>query len=1018
MNQAPGRNGQRKGSCLAAWLSVALLFRWMLIAGCGGGSSSIQPPPVAPPAPPPVPPAFQPRPFPGDIFMRLPTAAFDGPIPAAAYDQALKEVFISDPNFNSIEVYSTVDGHKVGEISVPGPAGLGFSPDFSKLYVGTITPYVYVVDPVALHITGQIVFPTSMLTFSPGATGATVMPVMPYAMADGSLMLGMGYTSLSSSAAVFVAVEDLVRYEPNSGTFTPANPGPSDLASNPARSLDGKFLFVYGFGNAGYELLLYSSDAQGYLPVSGPVQDVGVFLAANANGSQFASVQEIVAPGTGSFNSQVNFLAANLQSETQYTINGTVTGAMFSRDGKYLYLMTNQGFLVALDTQAGTPAGYVGLSTGSLVSVPAFFDVDETYHLFGVEPGGAFMLNASIQQSSPPSAIAEFVGAPSTEATPNVGPVSGGTQVQFTVAPLGANSTEGVASSMEAYFGTTPAIRDVVGPSPSSSDSENFLTATAPATTNPGPVSLVLTDANNNAVFLPDAYTYGPRVLRVQPNVASAAGGDRITIYAYGLGFFVSQQEIAQNIQVSIGGVQVNLKDATLNSYASNNYPEQSITVTVPQGTTGWADVAVTASNSTDTMKRGMQYLSQEVALAGGPFGFAVYDSTRDLFYLTGSGNSIAVFNPNTQAFGQPLQSTSISAGAVLEEVALTPDNSKLLVVDPADQSVIVFDLVAGTSQSVSALLASDPANTLVQPVEIKVAANNRAFISITPCVTNPVREINLTNLAVQPRMDLAPTCSEYTPYPEFGGASADGSTIIYAGSSGQQFGEEPSGPEYMWSYNAASDTFTGPVLFQDTPWVGGQVAVDKDGSVIAFPQGTVDQRLLPLAPIAQPGFDARLNETGSLLYTTGVGSGQISVSDTHNGRWQLMLAAQNANAGNGPTHFFVGQIRPLATDPAGAKIVIGLQGGLSYFELATVPLAVGTVSPATAAAGATIQLRGSGFVGSTSAKIGGQTVSCTGIDSETLSCTVPTLPSGSTSVALTNPDGQAYLFENAFVVQ
>jgi hypothetical protein len=59
--------------------------------------------------------------------------------------------------------------------------------------------------------------------------------------------------------------------------------------------------------------------------------------------------------------------------------------------------------------------------------------------------------------------------------------------------------------------------------------------------------------------------------------------------------------------------------------------------------------------------------------------------SARDLFYLTGSGNNIAVFNPNTQAFGQPLQSSTINAGAVLEEEALTPDSSKLLVVDPAD---------------------------------------------------------------------------------------------------------------------------------------------------------------------------------------------------------------------------------------------------------------------------------------------------------------------------------------------
>jgi hypothetical protein len=51
----------------------------------------------------------------------------------------------------------------VGEISIPGPAGLGFSPDFSKLYVGTVTPNVFAVDPVALKVTGQIALLASLM---------------------------------------------------------------------------------------------------------------------------------------------------------------------------------------------------------------------------------------------------------------------------------------------------------------------------------------------------------------------------------------------------------------------------------------------------------------------------------------------------------------------------------------------------------------------------------------------------------------------------------------------------------------------------------------------------------------------------------------------------------------------------------------------------------------------------------------------------------------------------------------
>jgi len=933
--------------------------------------------------------------------MRLPTAAGDGPIPAAVYDQALKEIFVSDPNFNSVEVYSTVDGHKVGEVSIPAPAGLGFTPDFSKLYVGTITPNVYIIDPAGLHLTGRIAFPASMLTFSPGATGATLMPVMPYPMADGSLMLGMGYTSQSSSAAVLVGVEGLVRYDSVSGAFTPANPGPSNLGADPARSLDGKYLFVYGFGSAGYELLLYSSATQGYLPVSTQAPNGAAFLAANADGSKFAVVDN---------NWNVTFVNANLQTQAQYSSPRALKCAIFSRDGKYLYTTNDLNNVVALDTQAGTPVEYFSVALGSNPFPTSLVDVDETHHAFGLTPGGLYVVDASHGQATPPTVVPLFWGIASTQANPNVGPLVGGTQVQFIPAPLGAGSADGIANSMEAYFGTVPATNDVVGPYPSSSNGENFLTATTPPAKNPGPVSVVLTDASNNTVLLPDAFTYGPHILRVQPN--GAVAGDQITIYAYGLGFFD-----LSDIHVMIGGTQA--ANVSLNPYVSADYPDESVTVIVPPGSPGWADVILTTSNGSDTLKRGIQYLKKEAQVTGGQYEFAAYDTVRDVFYLTGGGNSVAVFNPNTQFFGQALQSTSISSGAVLQELVLTPDNSKLLVVDPKDQSVIVFDLAARTSTAVNVGLASDPAGTQVQPITVVAAANNRAFVSVTACVTNPVRQIDLTNLQVAGRADAGSSCGAgYVPYPEYGRASADGSTILYAGSSGVEFGLQPSGPEHIWSYNAASDTFAGPVIVADTPWVSGLAAVDGDGGITALAQGTLDQRLLPSVPIVQPGFDARLNDTGSLLYSTGTDGSRVAVSDTRNGRLQLQLAVQNTSSGNGPPIPIIGVPQPLAIDPSGSKILGALQNGVGYFELSVVPLAVGTVSPANASVGGMIQLRGSGFVAGITATIGGKAAICSVVNSETLSCTVPNLVAGATAISLTNPDGQIHSLENALVVQ
>ena len=398
------------------------------------------------------------------------------------------------------------------------------------------------------------------------------------------------------------------------------------------------------------------------------------------------------------------------------------------------------------------PIGYLGISIAATFQAPTFFDVDETNRILAAVTGGILFASVSQLQTVPPATMALFVGSPSTAANPNVGPISGGTEVQFIPAPNGAGSADGIVASMQAYFGATPATQDVVSPYPASSEGGNFLTATAPPAITSGPVSVLLTDANNNAVFLPDAYTYGPHVLRITPNVVSLQGGDHITISGYGLPF---NNPGAAN--VTIGGSRAPV--ISLNPYGAG-YPEETVTVQVPPGTPGWADLKVSTANGADTVARGVQYLAQTADVSGGPFTFAVYDSTRDRFYLTGANNAVGVFDPGTVSLLQPLQSATVSSGAVLAGMALTPDNSKLLVSDPTDHSVVIFDLVGGTNSSVDVLLPSDPAVTLFAPMSIVATSGNHAFVSLTPCIPNPVREIDLTTSTVQARTDAASSCS------------------------------------------------------------------------------------------------------------------------------------------------------------------------------------------------------------------------------------------------------------------
>jgi hypothetical protein len=971
---------------IVRWLAGMLLI--VLISGCGTGSSYSTSSGGGPGS---GGPPFQPRPFPGDFFIRLSAHIGNGYAADEVYDPALKEVFVSDPNSNAVEVYSTIDAHMVGEIPIPGPAGLSFSPDYSKLVVGTITPYVYVADPIALHVTRQVEIPGQYLSIT--QFGATLMPVMPYVMADGAIMLGMG-TTPSSTSTPYTITEHLVRYDATSGTFTLQDPGSGAISAVPARSLDGTSLLVLGSSNSSTALFLYSSGTHGYVASSTPAlpSNLGISLAVNSDGSQFAAVIGVLAPGLAT--TQVNFWGPNLEPQGQYTnALGSSGNAVFSRDRKYLYLMLDNNRLVALNAQTGTPVGYLGAIVGASATYSQLFDIDENLHLFGASLfGGMFILNASQLQTSPPAALPDFP-TPATEGSLTVGPLSGG----------GKDIFSGIDTSMEAYFGSVPSPLDVVAQNSSGLSGANILTATVPPASALGPVSVVLTDASNDAVFLPDDFTYGPHLLRTWPNAVSAKGGDSLTVSAYGLAPLTG----GVTGQMSFGATQVDMSTGIFDSSSSFYYPEQSVTLNTPAGIPGWADIRVSNGFGSDTLKRGLQYLSTEALVKGPPYEFAVYDPVRDRFYLTGSGNTVAVFDPQLQTFLQPMQSAAVSSSSTLFGEALTPDGSKLLVSDPNDHVVVVFDLVGGTSTAVNILLPSDPMITLSDPMPIEVAASNRAFVSITPCISNPVREINLTNLTVQARPDAASACATYVPYPVFAGASADGRTIVFAGNSGL----EPPGPEYVWSYDATTDSFSGPLQIGDTPWVGGQASADGDGQVIALGKGTLDQRLLPLVPLEVGGMDSRLNETGSLLYSV---YSSIAISDTHNGHLLLTIGLPS-NAGIGP---YVNPYRPLAIDPTGKKILVATPLGVSYFELSVIPLAVGTVSPTRGPTGTNIQVRGSGFVSGTSVQIGSENAVCTETDSETLSCTVPNLPSGAVSMSLANPDGQAYTLENAFAVQ
>ena len=90
----------------------------------------------------------------------------------------------------------------------------------------------------------------------------------------------------------------------------------------------------------------------------------------------------------------------------------------------------------------------------------------------------------------------------------------------------------------------------------------------------------------------------------------------------------------------------------------------------------------------------------------------------------------------------------------------------------------------------------------------------------------------------------------------------------------------------------------------------------------------------------------------------------------------------------------------------------------LTVVRLAAVPLGIGTIQPSTvsAAGGATLTIRGSGFVNAPTVAINGKSATVTFKDANTLTVTIPSLTAGPQKITITNPDGEAISLDAAFI--
>jgi sugar lactone lactonase YvrE len=922
-----------------------------------------------------------------------------------AYDAANKHVFVANRAMNRVEVFSTLDQTRVAEISVAGASSTDISADGATLWVGTTTQQAVAIDTATLQVRSRV----SIQPLAPLPNSVFDRPEALLQMSSGKIMVRLRQSAAAQSL--------LAIWDPASNistNLTSAAPAPFQNGLGAmARSGDHTKIITAANDVSG-NLVIF--DANGAVVVGPRTLGSGTLplVAANIDGSRFAV--QFVAAGAGQLillDSALNQVAAPVLFSAQ--------GLAFSRDGNFLYASENAAgppLVAVFDGRTMQPIGQV--PDASIQGVHSEIeDADETQLLFAISNRGITFIDAT-KPISLPLTVPSFASAPSAQ--PSSGPFTGGTP-----AFLAGQNFE---TSAQLRFGPW------LAPPPSVNPTQ--IQATAPPSVNNGSVNLTAYFPSGWLAIAPDAFSYGPQILKVLPNAASKNGADPIQIYGYGFGGDVTQ------LAAKIGGAPATIQ--TLENVTAlapsllldSTYPFslQRITLLTPPGTLGPADITVTSSAGTTTAPRAFQYTQPaQVFAKSALYKFIFYDQKRQWLYLSATDH-IDVFDlAATQFHSTPITAPGGPApNAAIRGLALSPDASQLIAADFGAQSVYLLnpDTAAGTTipvGGVAGFLNSGPARvaaTSTQTVFVAMSGEGSSSGVCSSCLS----QLNLS--AIPPTVQPA-------PQPQV--TSLTGTPLVQADATGNQiflaYNTATGGPLGFWSA-AARDQFTTSLAKESAI----DLAAASDGTMFASRTATATEiraadltlAAIPAVPeleqipagVPVPGL--ALHPSGALLYqpfltgpapaappATGI-QGGVDILDAHTGLLRLRMFLPEPLA-TLSTDIDALHASFLAIDENGQRIFAITTSGLTEIQLATVPLAIGTISPisAPASGGTVLTIRGSGFQSGATVTIGGKPAVATFKDMNTLSVTTPTLSTGPQQVVISNPDGNSYSLNAAF---
>jgi len=371
--------------------------------------------------------------------------------------------------------------------------------------------------------------------------------------------------------------------------------------------------------------------------------------------------------------------------------------------------------------------------------------------------------------------------------------------------------------------------------------------------------------------------------------------------------------------------------------------------------------------------------------------------------------------------------------------MALTPDNSQLIVADFGAQSVYLIN-PDGAANNGSHVVVGGVAGYLNSgPSRVAATSAQSVFVGLSGEGGNA----NACNGCLG-QMNLTAFPPTYEPAPQPEVTSITGAPLLQADQAGDAvylaFGSAPGGPVAAWSASApnaftvstAKDFSTDLTAAADGTMfamrASGTTEIRGADLTLAASRTSAELETIPNR-LAVPG--TALHPTGALVYepfldgappaappASGIHGG-IDIRDAHNGRLRLRVYlpepfAMLSTDIDGLHGTF------LTLDENGERLFALTTSGLTVMQLSNVPLGIGTLAPGSgpSAGGTSITLRGSGFQSGTNATLGGKTVDVTIKEMNTLTFTTPALSAGAQQLVLTNPDGESVSLDAAFVAQ